>query len=845
MQENLSIPSIPIGFLKRISEENYLTEYEEEVFIARFSDMSKTDIVVAKDINISRDRYSSRMTRVYARFGIKGNRPNKANILFLHLLDLYLKKHPSPSDSVTEKAVKFILEEVNNKLKPEIRKKCGKMRVLDTGRPIPVSDIYTETKVHERVISRRFIELSKLLEDFKKSNFISFNFNSYSGEEILGTECIEKYQKIVIWGKPGSGKTTFLKHLAIDCINRISFSDYVPFFISIRQFSENQNKLSLIEYLSKKYYRSKIDRQEIEKLLIHGKVLLLLDGLDEIRNINKDYILREIQNFANIYDENRYVITCRSAAQEYIFEDFVEIEISDFNSQQISQFVTNYFSSVYAEENIIDNDNVNDSDDDIRDGGEIEEEIDDVSQTEDYSDLDEEEETSDSDSDSDSDNDSDEDELTLAREFIGRINRESRIRDLATNPLLLTLLCMVFRDSRGFPANRSELYEEGLDILLKKWDANRNIERDQAYQSLSRKRKETLLSQIAYVTFERDQYFFKRNKVGNYIREYITNLPDASDDSDALDLDSIAILKSIEAQHGLLIERAKGIYSFSHLTFHEYFTARKIADNVNPRLQEKAISKLVNHVSELRWREVILITAGMLPNADYLLDKMKNHIDSMLDEPSLKSFKNWIEKFLTSNTSDIKNPIHIRMFYFYISCMELDFQPIDPGENAELQSNYYLILSLNIARTISLNLNQTVSLTNATFSKVNFSNIRESCDLLRQTLKQGLCHTPDKQLANLIKNHIRQLPLGGDDIQEWWKTHGDAWVSGLRKILVNYKDIGHDWEFTPDQATQIKQYYDANRLLYECLLTDCYVSREVRQSILDSWLLPSRTVASA
>jgi predicted NACHT family NTPase len=44
--------------------------------------------------------------------------------------------------------------------------------------------------------------------------------------------------------------------------------------------------------------------------------------------------------------------------------------------------------------------------------------------------------------------------------------------------------------------------------------------------------------------------------------DYIRNLPGANDDEDALQLDSEVVLKSIEAQHGLLVERARGIYSF-------------------------------------------------------------------------------------------------------------------------------------------------------------------------------------------------------------------------------------------------------------------------------------------
>ena len=86
---------------------------------------------------------------------------------------------------------------------------------------------------------------------------------------------------------------------------------------------------------------------------------------------------------------------------------------------------------------------------------------------------------------------------------MGRLQQDKGIRELATSPILLTLLCLVFEEWGAFPANRSELYKEGLDVLLKKWDVKRNIERDQVYQQLSLKRKEDLLSQIAIDTFER------------------------------------------------------------------------------------------------------------------------------------------------------------------------------------------------------------------------------------------------------------------------------------------------------------------------------------------------------
>lgn len=57
------------------------------------------------------------------------------------------------------------------------------------------------------------------------------------------------------------------------------------------------------------------------------------------------------------------------------------------------------------------------------------------------------------------------------------------------------------------------------------------------------------------MTFERGDYFFRQKEIEQHIADYIRNLPDTSKDFEALQLESSAVLKSIEAQHGLLVER--------------------------------------------------------------------------------------------------------------------------------------------------------------------------------------------------------------------------------------------------------------------------------------------------
>jgi predicted NACHT family NTPase len=164
--------------------------------------------------------------------------------------------------------------------------------------------------------------------------------------------------------------------------------------------------------------------------------------------------------------------------------------------------------------------------------------------------------------------------LQQASIFLKKIESMPSVKELATNPLLLTLLCIEFEGRSDFSVSRVELYQRGLHVLLTQWDEQEGINRDTVYEKLSIVRKENLLEQLAFYTFERGDYFFKKNVAESQISQYIQDLPEASADSETFLVDSHKVLKSIESQHGLLVELAIGIYSFSHLTFHEYFATK-------------------------------------------------------------------------------------------------------------------------------------------------------------------------------------------------------------------------------------------------------------------------------
>jgi predicted NACHT family NTPase len=757
------MPSLPSDFLTEMAHKYALSPEQEAAFVALYSRSDDDEVEAAESLHVTASTFRSRMTGVYDKFSIGGKGSGKFYKLQIFLMQQYQNSGAPPMPVVEQNLdINALVQQARSQLRPILQERCGTMRVLDMTQPIALTGeqgIYTNVNILEKLTGHRRLELAELLELADLEEFDRFGLSYISEERVPGLNVAQRYPKLMVLGKPGAGKTTFLKYLAMQCMAGRFLPDRLPLFVTLKNFAEAEKQPSLLKYLG---------GERSTPILKAGKALILLDGLDEVREEDTKRVIRQIEQFSEQFSSNHFVITCRIAAKEYTFGQFTEVEVADFNEAQIDTFARNWFRVK-----------------------------------------------------------GDPDRATLFRK---KLDDNKPIAELATNPLLLTLLCLMFEDVTDFPANRSELYKEGLDVLLKKWDGKRKIERDSVYKNLSLKRKEDLLSQIALTTFEQKEYFFKQRSLENYIGDFIRNLPDAKTDPEALHLDSEAVLKSIEAHHGLLVERAKGIYSFSHLTFQEYFAAREIAAIGS----QKILQRLVQNITEKRWREVFLLTAGMMRNADELVLLIKEQVDQLLaGNEKLQQFLIWVQQ-KSSAVEVFYKPAAIRAFYFYLArdlafirARDLDLDlACDRARARDLARDRDRALDLAFTLTLDRARNRDLDRDFA----------------FTHNLNRALDRALDPQLQRRLQELRNQLPDASQENREtfkqWWRSNGETWTEELRSLMTEHRNIGHDWQFTEAQNQLLQQYHDANKLLVDCLNSDCYVSRTVREAIEDTLLLP-------
>lgn len=684
---------------------------------------------------------------------------------------------PEPGDPTTTTLpnINVLVQQVRSQHRDTIKHQCGILQLLDISHPVSLDDIYVDVNILEEITSQQWVEISEL-QNLNAPDFNRVGLGAVEQKQIPGMQAVETYSKLRVLGRPGVGKTTFLQHLAIQC-NRGSFAAHqVPIFIALRAFAEESRQsgeFSLFHYIHQEFLASGISSVSVwETLFQEGRVLLLLDGIDEVLNEEIAEVIREIRKFSDKYHKNRFVVSCRTAAQKLRLRGFTDVEIAPFTQEQITIFAQKWF----------------------------------VALTKTTPQLGEEQ----------------------ATQFIEKLDLPEnwQFRQLVITPLFLHLACWVFSHQGDLPTKRTEFYKKGLDLLLGQWDEIRGVERDQLYRGFLLPQKLRLLSQLAAVTFEQGQYFFEQRTIEQYIEDYMRNLPGSTLEPEELQLESEAMLKAIEAQHGLLIERARGIFSFSYLAFQEYFTARKIVASHNLRALEQSLGGLVSHITDPHWHEVFLLTAAMLRSADALVQLMKQQIDALLaQDPYLQEFLTWASQKSQTISTEQKLAT-TRSFYLALA------------QKPHLASNFTLASTLDQGIFLDAALEKLL-LEFAIDHNPDFAYVNACSEALNNILVMVL----DAGFYKSVQQLKEQLPPPSQpqkQLQNWWQKNYSDWVEQLRSTIIDYRNIQHPWQFTAEQQEMLQRYYDANQLLIDCLNSNCEVTASVREEIEATLLLPQQ-----
>jgi len=371
-------------------------------------------------------------------------------------------------------------------------------------------------------------------------------------------QLITSSRLLLIGGEPGSGKTTLLRWIAIRTAqNELSAAtadpaNSIPFYIPFRQCSRGTlpGPEEFVRFVAPSLAGA-MPSGWVHKCLAAGRGTILLDSVDEIPRAARDKAYDWFADLRRTYPRNQYIITSRPYALSGSWEGLdalTHAELQPMEVADIYDFIDRWHLAVENE---------------MQDKADIE-------------------------------------ELEATRKKLKiEVDRNLALRHIATNPLLCAALCALNRDRhQKLPTDRIEIYDAFCDMLLGRRDIEQDLDVERTdYPRLNARQKKVILEDLSYYMLRNGWVSTDTDKVEERIRIKLQSIPN-------LDATASDVLRLFIERSGIIREPGVGEVDFTHRTLQEFLSARAI-------INENDTGVLMQHAGDDRWREVIILAAGL------------------------------------------------------------------------------------------------------------------------------------------------------------------------------------------------------------------------------------------
>ena len=404
---------------------------------------------------------------------------------------------------------------------------------------------------------------------------------SAMGHRISASEAVlnllTTHNGLIVLGDPGAGKTTLLKFLGLSLATgqgeALGLGTRLPVLVPLSAYATalkpGEADIPLDRFIGD-YYRDRgvalsIDAL-LEQALRNGKALLLLDGLDEVRDSSqRQRVVGLVVDFFATHRKagNKFVLTSRIVGYSDVrprVEGLAECTLVDLEDEEIEVFVDKWTAAL--ERAARGQSSVT--------AFEAERERD---------------------------------------ELLSAIWRNPSVKALAVNPLLLTILALMKRQNVDLPERRVQLYQAYVETLLKHWKLGRSLTGGRVGRDLDVVETIRILAPLALWMHRTSPSvgLVPKEKLKRELEVIYQARRHADPERAAREF----LEDVLREEANLLLNRGGNQLGFIHLTFQEYLAGvaltQKGQQDVGPIIDE-----LAAHVGDDTWHEVSLLAIGFL-----------------------------------------------------------------------------------------------------------------------------------------------------------------------------------------------------------------------------------------
>lgn len=375
--------------------------------------------------------------------------------------------------------------------------------------------------------------------------------------------------RLVILGNPGLGKSTLLKYLALRWAREPSRP--LALLLELRRSIHESGQIGFLDYLERGTGQTlPLPRAELDRYLKENQSLVLFDALDEVVEGQRGDVVLRIIAFAREYPKASIIVTTRihgyhpgsTHPEQFRDAQFQQFTLQDFEPVEVDHFIDIWHKEAFQQAS----------------------------------------------------------ERTKYESRLRKALADSpAIRELSTNPLLLTMMAVLNR-VQDLPRDRGRLYERCAELLLKNWDLEKFEELKERKEAqdikdkLGPEQKMRILELVAAAMQQETTglagNIISEETLKEIIERQLTELDVAQPWSVAGDL-----IWMLRVRNFMLAYLGDRKYAFVHRTFLEYFCACDLKYRL-----EKTTTLSVDQLASLfstkwphdEWQEVLCLLSGMI-----------------------------------------------------------------------------------------------------------------------------------------------------------------------------------------------------------------------------------------
>jgi predicted NACHT family NTPase len=486
----------------------------------------------------------------------------------------------------------------------------GQIKLLGMRQPLDLEAIAVPLRVSIEHEARRFASVEESEQGFAQTG----QFAQPSGVVFSALELARQRPYVMVLGTPGSGKTTVLRQVGLEALrgkagakvggnssgngtdggsvsgsiadtNSETSSGLIPVFIELKRFADRE--FNLREALVHEFEVCGFPEADgfVELALDRGKLLILLDGLDELPTEQRNGAIGQLQDFVDRHNKNRFLCSCRSSVYQYNLKQFVDAVVLPLTPLQVQHFV-HQWAIARPIDSPINRQSETSSPRDL-DSPEAPV-ITDVTATQTSPTAIQSEENTTN-------------QTRTADTVTDTITHDPDLTELSRSPLLLTLFSLTDSASLVRLNSRPFLYQEIIELYLRTWSDLKRVPRSPIYPDFGVTLQQQFLGEIALNASRNQQIFLARRGLVEALKSFLQTRLQAPDY-----LDGDAILDAIVVQQGILTERSRDVFSFDHVALQAYCAATALGDQAsNQGLGDREIETIAaQYLGDPLWRSI-------------------------------------------------------------------------------------------------------------------------------------------------------------------------------------------------------------------------------------------------